>query len=685
MPDIPFDRGPADLQASTSSSKKRPFDPSSSDSDPSSKLSRLSSAPHVYPFWNSTALQLSFALWKFRGSRDHPFSPHGTMGSFDRLARSSWFKVPCFRAEECALPGPSSRILLTPPDLWPRVSARLKLIDDAQERAKKKKEEQTARKNARPLTPKQLQQKAEVEAKKQKIQAEKDLKAVLKEAEKERKRVERELKACGKRKRAPVNSIKKEARCLLQLESKRRKLAEKEALKAFKKEHPASRSRLVRLRVDRQQCSTLMKWFGAYRWTYNQCVNALRNDESVLLSDLRNKYVNLSSPFLKDFPWVKDTPYNLRDEAVQEFRSSLASSRTKSNQAREKGEKVVNCDPKTFRRRKADHESFSLPCRYYQSGCLFGSYWRSWTDWTTTLPNGETLTLRKNVTPLNPLITAPEPRNRMPKEVIYGCRLVRRGPRFYFHLGLSRPSHHGIPDRRRQSRHRKQWCENKAPISSVENPLLPPPSEKIVAIDPGIRTFATLYDAAGCVLHWGAGDFHRLQRLCHHIDDITSDLECDPDMRARTRGHLRCLVLPRMRARLRNIVAELHHKLALYLCENYNVILLPKFETSKMVKRASRRLGRKSVRNLLTWSHGRFRERLLQKAEEYPWVRVILVREDYTSKTCGRCGVIGKPSREKLKCKVCHYEVDRDLNGARNILLRWLTCDADHKELEEVK
>ena len=43
---------------------------------------------------------------------------------------------------------------------------------------------------------------------------------------------------------------------------------------------------------------------------------------------------------------------------------------------------------------------------------------------------------------------------------------------------------------------------------------------------------------------------------------------------------------------------------------------------------------------MLTWSHYRFRMRLIAKAREYPHCKVIVVDEAYTSKTCGSCGNI---------------------------------------------
>ena len=51
--------------------------------------------------------------------------------------------------------------------------------------------------------------------------------------------------------------------------------------------------------------------------------------------------------------------------------------------------------------------------------------------------------------------------------------------------------------------------------------------------------------------------------------------------------------------------------------------------------------------------------------------------EPYTSKTCGGCGAIHAKlgASKKFVCPAvgCGYKADRDANGARNILLRYLT------------
>jgi len=96
-----------------------------------------------------------------------------------------------------------------------------------------------------------------------------------------------------------------------------------------------------------------------------------------------------------------------------------------------------------------------------------------------------------------------------------------------------------------------------------------------------------------------------------------------------------------------------------------------------MVRKTRRKIGRKTARNLLTWGHYRFRQILIDKAREYPWVNNIFVtNEAYTTKTCTYCGWMNENIGGK-KVYTCHGECGgkkfpRDFNGARNILLRFL-------------
>ena len=189
---------------------------------------------------------------------------------------------------------------------------------------------------------------------------------------------------------------------------------------------------------------------------------------------------------------------------------------------------------------------------------------------------------------------------------------------------------------------------------------------RVVSIDPGVRTFATFY-SPDCCGKIGTGDFSRIQRLCFHLDDLISRTRTEKDRNRRNRMKK---AQARMRWKIRDLIDELHHKAALFFVRNFDVILIPKFETSQMSRRGYRKIRAKSVRSMLTFAHYRFQEFLKFKAWEYDKV-VVHVNEAYTSKTCSWNGKIKKIGGAKF-IRDNGVVVDRDYNGARGIFLRGL-------------
>ena len=92
-----------------------------------------------------------------------------------------------------------------------------------------------------------------------------------------------------------------------------------------------------------------------------------------------------------------------------------------------------------------------------------------------------------------------------------------------------------------------------------------------------------------------------------------------------------------------------------------------------MVRRGQRRINSKTARAMCTYY--RFQQHLIYKAREHPWCRVVIRTEEYTSKTCGSCGHIHKKlgGSKVFSCPQCKTKLDRNINGGRNILLRYIT------------
>jgi len=189
---------------------------------------------------------------------------------------------------------------------------------------------------------------------------------------------------------------------------------------------------------------------------------------------------------------------------------------------------------------------------------------------------------------------------------------------------------------------------------------------RLVACDPGVRTFLSFYSENSCG-KLGDGDFGRIQRLCFWLDNLISKIS----KASGTKKVRMQKAADRMRDKITNLIDEMHHKIALFLCKNFDIILMPTFETSEMSKKTSRKIAKKSVRNMLTFAHYRFRQFLKHKAFELGKI-VIDVIEAYTSKTRSWNGAIDNRLGGKKYIKDENVKLDRDLNGARGIFLRAL-------------
>ena len=193
------------------------------------------------------------------------------------------------------------------------------------------------------------------------------------------------------------------------------------------------------------------------------------------------------------------------------------------------------------------------------------------------------------------------------------------------------------------------------------------PNGRVVALDPGVRTFLTYFHEHG--FGWlGHHAINRIYRLCSYLDALLSRAT---KASRQSRKNMR-RAAHRIRKRIRNLVDELHKKVARYLVDNFDIILLPTFETSAMVMRGKRKLRKKSVRQMLTLSHYRFKVYLKQKAKETGCI-VLDVCEAYTSKTVSWTGEIRKTlGGSKIIKDSIGLKMDRDVNGARGIFLRAL-------------
>ena len=191
---------------------------------------------------------------------------------------------------------------------------------------------------------------------------------------------------------------------------------------------------------------------------------------------------------------------------------------------------------------------------------------------------------------------------------------------------------------------------------------------RVVALDPGVRTFMTFF--AESSYGWIGNDSNLLiQKLCFKLDRLVSKITKAKSAQKRRFKK----AADRLRSKVQHLVKELHHKTARFLTENFDVILLPNFESSQMVSKSRRKIKSKTVRQMLTLSHYQFKKHLEWKAWELGKIALTDINEAYTSKTVSWTGEIIKIGGSRvIKSKVDGRSMNRDLNGARGIFLRAL-------------
>ncbi len=190
----------------------------------------------------------------------------------------------------------------------------------------------------------------------------------------------------------------------------------------------------------------------------------------------------------------------------------------------------------------------------------------------------------------------------------------------------------------------------------------------IVSLDPGIRSFITYFSVGGFFGQLGLGDFKKLFKLYLNLDKLISKRDLSKSNKLKYSSYNRAI--KSLRFRIKNLISELHNKTVSFLVKNFGTIVYPTFRTKSMTCKSDRKLRSKSVRNMLSYAFYRFELKLEHKCKEFGR-KLVRISEAYTSKTNSFDGsMMSIGSKEYFK-----YDgvlISRDINGARNILLRAL-------------
>ena len=368
-----------------------------------------------------------------------------------------------------------------------------------------------------------------------------------------------------------------------------------------------TKSRKIEIFPTKAQKVIIRRWFGTSRYVYNLALDFLKGEETP------KNFKGLVPIVFDALPdWHVETPRQIKVGAVMAACQAVSTAKIK---AKEMGE----AQRVSYRSRKS-RQTLYLRADSLKSN---GFYVRLLGDMNMSEP-----------LPANPQGTGKVSERNTDSEVKDSQLIMENGSYFL--------------------------C-----IPYIEKKKRREPSGRIVALDPGVRDFVTFF-SEDCFGWLGQQCINRIQRLCQHCDNLLSRAtqEKRPLRRALRKA------ANNIKVKIRNLVDELHKKIAHFLVTNFDIILLPTFQTQQMAARKARKLHKKSVRQMLTLSHYRFKVFLKQKAKEYG-VRVIDVCEAYTSKTVSWTGeIIANLGGSKVIKSSEGHRMDRDLNGARGIYIK---------------
>ena len=368
----------------------------------------------------------------------------------------------------------------------------------------------------------------------------------------------------------------------------------------------------VRFVPTEDQRVQLKEWMGASRYMYNRTVHVIENEkQKVNFFRIRNRLVP-KKKLKKLDEWLLRTPKNIRADSVKDVITAYKSAFTNLRQGHIKRFHM------RFRSKK--HET---------------SEWIN-VPKTSIAPTDD----EKSVHVFKKFMKSPLPlKGDTLKSVEHDCKIHHNKETNRWYLLI--PVKHSV-------------AENQGT------------RKPIVSIDPGVKTFLTMYDPTGTVTKFAHDDMKTVI-VPHYLKTdglISAAAKCNSK---KTKRNLKLRIAIR-REKLKNRIRDIHTRAAKYLVTNYDTVLIPDMGTSHMVQRL---VGKTNRRTLLGWSHYQFIQRLTYYGQKHG-CNVQVVTEEYTSKTCGVCGSLQPTlgNRDLYCCKKCGTHIDRDTNGARNILLK---------------
>jgi transposase len=176
--------------------------------------------------------------------------------------------------------------------------------------------------------------------------------------------------------------------------------------------------------------------------------------------------------------------------------------------------------------------------------------------------------------------------------------------------------------------------------------------ESYCGIDPGVRTFMTTFGNNGC-------KEYNINELM--LEKLSKKIKKLKEMRVRKRK------LNKLENKQSGYINELHWKTIQHILDETDFVFYEDFKSHEIVKNKKNHRLNKDINERKFYL---FKQRLQYKASVRN-KQLYLVKANHTTKTCSFCGTLNNPERSKIyHCLTCKRTVGRDVNAAKNILLK---------------
>lgn len=184
---------------------------------------------------------------------------------------------------------------------------------------------------------------------------------------------------------------------------------------------------------------------------------------------------------------------------------------------------------------------------------------------------------------------------------------------------------------------------------------------KQISIDLGVRTFCTGI-TENKIIQIGDNIGLRLKKYLKRKDKIQENINISKEIKKKNEEMLN--------KKISNLRNELHWKSINYLVKNNENILIGKLSSKSIIRRGGN-LTKMTKRVVSSLNYYKFMERLKYKCSANK-IGLSIIDEWMTSKMCSICGTVKEDlgGNKRYECNSCLVEMDRDINGARNIYIK---------------